>query len=360
MRRIKYIHQLENWPNLLINRSRVSVLLERINFLQGQLHGRMEGYSPEFRKQAIINAMGAETVASFGIEDTYFDNNEAESAIARSLKIRLPDMVASVRLVRGAAETLLAGIGHHDKKISADILCNWHAGLYPGVSSPAAGSWRNTGLEITDKSGTRVRFIAPSPIVLPGEVKKFLVWLNQKPQESKLIQSAVAQFWFLTLHPFADGNGPLSRIISLMLISASENGLPRYYAPSLQILKERETYFQLLETCQKGGLDITEWVKWYLGIIEKSILDIKTVQIQVVGKQKLEDKMSSLGLSLRQKKVLRKMFSLEKAQFTSSEWAEEGGYSADTALREIRSLLNLRLLQKMPKGGRSTRYRISI
>lgn len=136
-----------------------------------------------------------------------------------------------------------------------------------------------------------------------------------------------------------------------MLISASENGLPRYYAPSLQILKERETYFQLLETCQKGGLDITEWVKWYLWIIEKSILDIKTVQIQVVGKQKLEDKMSSLGLSLRQKKVLRKMFSLEKAQFTSIEWAEEGGYSADTALREIRSLLNLRLLKKCQKAA---------
>jgi Fic family protein len=184
--------------------------------------------------------------------------------------------------------------------------------------------------------------------------------MNQDRHESKLIKSAIAPFWFLTLHPFADGNGLISRIISLMIITSSENGLPRYYAPSIQLLKEKDAYFQLLESSQKGNLDITEWIQWYLGILEKSILEIKSTQTGVIARQKLEDKIAALGLTGRQKTVLRKMAAREKSQFTSNDWALAGGYSNDTALREIRALLNLRILQKLPGGGRSTRYRISL
>jgi len=358
MRRINYIHQLEGWPDLRYDHSKIIALLGKVNFLQGQLHGRMEGYSPELRKQAIINALSIETLSSCAIEDTLFDYTEIESAIARSLKIRLPDMVASGGMAKGAAEATVAGAGYHDKKLTADILCNWHAGLFPGLGSTGS-NWRNNGLEIKDKSGIKTRFAAPSPTLLPADMKRWLSWMNQDQHENKLVKSAIAQFWLLTLHPFEDGNGPISRIISLMLLAASENGMPRYYAPSVQILKDREAYFQILEDCQKGSLDITAWIHWYVGIIEKSILEIKTTQTNVMLKQKLEDKMSAIGLSLRQKKILRKMATREKQHFTSSDWAETGGYSPDTALREIRTLLNLRILQKMPSGGRSTRYRIA-
>lgn len=359
MRRISYVHQLEGWPDLHYDHGRIAVLLGKVNFLQGQLHGRMEGYSPELRKQAIINALSIETLSSSAIEDTLFDYAEVESAIARSLKIRLPDMVASGGMVKGAAEATVAGAGHYDKKLTADILCHWHAGLFPGVSAFGGQGWRDTNLEIKDKNGTKTRFAAPAPGALPAEMKKWLSWMNHERPENKLAKSAVAQFWLLTLHPFADGNGPISRIVSIMLLAASENGLPRYYAPSAQILKERESYFQMLEDCQKGGLDITEWVHWYLGIIEKSILEIKSTQTAVMSRQKLEDKMSALGLTMRQKQILRKMATREKLPFTSNEWADAGGYSSDTALREIRVLLNQRILQKMPNGGRSTRYRIA-
>ncbi len=358
MRRINYIYEQEQWPDFRFDTTRFAGLLERVNFLQGQLHGRMEGYSPELRKQAIINALSSETIASNAIEDNLFDYAEVESAIARSLKIRLPDMVASGGMARGAAEAVVAGVAHFDKKITADVLCHWQAGLYPGVSSFVTGAWRSTGLEIKDKSGTKTMFQAPPAESMHSEMKKWVTWLNHDQQESKLVKAAVAQFWLLTLHPFADGNGPLSRIISLMLIAASENGFPRYYAPSAQILKEKEAYFQILENCQKGNMDITDWIYWYIGIIEKSILEIKNTQTAVLSRQKLEDKMSSLGLSARQKEMLRKMATREKGQFTSSDWAEVAGYSPDTALREIRTLLNLRMLQKMPSGGRSTRYRV--
>ncbi|MFN4914448.1 MAG: Fic family protein [Sphingomonadales bacterium] len=360
MRRINYIYEQEQWPNFRFETARFAGLLEKVNFLQGQLHGRMEGYSPELRKQAIINALSSETIASNAIEDNFFDYAEVESAIARSLKIRLPDMVASGGMARGAAEAVVAGVAHFDKKITADILCHWQAGLYPGVSSFITGAWRSTGLEIKDKSGTKTLFQAPPAETLPAEMKKWLHWLNQEQQESKLVKASVAQFWLLTLHPFADGNGPLSRIISLMLIGASENGFPRYYAPSAQILKEKESYFQILEHCQKGNMDITEWIQWYIGIIEKSILEMKNTQNAVMIRQKLEDKMSALGLSARQKGIIRKIANREKGPFTSSEWAEAAGYSPDTALREIRTLLNLRFLQKMPSGGRSTRYRLVV
>ena len=358
MRRINYIYELENWPDFQIETKRFAGLLERVNFLQGQLHGRMEGYSPELRKQAIINALSIETIASNTIEDNLLDYAEVESAIARSLKIRLPDMVASGGMARGAAEAVVAGVSHYNRKLTADILCHWQAGLYPGVSSFVTGAWRSTSLEITDKIERKVLFQAPPAEALPIEMKKWLAWLNQDQQESKIIKAAVAKFWFLTLHPFADGNGPLSRTISLMLVAASENGFPRYYAPSAQILKEKETYFQLLESCQKGNMDITEWIYWYIGIIEKSILEIKNTQTAVLSRQKLEDKMSALGLTGPQKGMIRKMATREKGQFTTSDWAAEAGYSPDTALREIRTLLNLRMLQKMPSGGRSTRYRI--
>jgi Fic family protein len=358
MRGITYIYELSEWPDFQYNHGKVSGLLERVNFLQGQLHGRMEGFSPELRKQAIIQAMTHETVASHAIEDTQFDYTEIESAIARSMKIRMQGMVASSGMAKGAAEAIVAGITNFDKKISADMICQWQSKLYPGITPVGRNDWRNTGLEIKDIKSKQTRFAAPAPEFLPQEMKKWISWMNQDQSQGSVIKSAISQLWLLTLHPFPDGNGPISRIISLMLIAQSEKGLPRYYAPSAHILKEKDAYFQILESTQKGNLDVTSWVEWYLGILEKSILELKLTQAVVLNKQKLEDKMAAVGLSARQKSVLRKMSALEKPYFTSQEWAREAGYSTDTALREIRMLLNLRLLQKLPRGGRSTCYKI--
>jgi Fic family protein len=353
-----YIHQLPEWPSFHYQYTKISGLLERVNFLQGQLHGRMEGFSPDLRKQAIIHALTLETLASNAIEDSIFDYGEVESAIARCMKIRMPSMVASGGMAKGAAEALVSGISHHDKKLTIENLCQWHTQLYPGISANKMGAWRDTGLEIRDTAKQRIRFEAPAPKKLAEEMKKWVLWMNQDTQESSVIKAAIAQFWLLTLHPFADGNGPVSRVVSLMLMARSENGLPRYYAPSVQMLKDKDVYFQILENSQKGNLNLTDWIEWYLGIIEKSILEVKSTQAFVISRQKLEDKMSALGLSGRQKRILQKLSTLEKPNFTCQEWSEIAGYSADTALREIRMLLNQRMLQKLPKGGRSTRYKI--
>lgn len=359
MRRITYIYELSEWPDFQYDHGKISRLLERVNFLQGQLHGRMEGFSPELRKQAIIQALTHETVSSHAIEDTQFDYAEIESAIARSMKIRMPIMVASGGMAKGAAEAMVAGLSNFDKKISAEIICQWQSKLYPGITPVGRNEWRNTGLEINDNKTQQTRFAAPAPNFLPLEMKKWIQWMNQDQNQNSIIKAAISQLWLLTLHPFPDGNGPISRIISLMLIAHSEKGFPRYYAPSAQILKEKEAYFQILETTQKGNLEVTAWLEWYLGIIEKSILDFKFTQASVFNKQKLEDKMANVGLSARQKSVLRKISALEKPHFTSQDWARVAGYSADTALREIRILLNQRILQKLPKGGRSTCYKIA-
>lgn len=358
MRRIAYIYDLTEWPTFQYNPAKFSGLLEKVNFLQGQLHGRMEGFSPDLRKQAIIQALTHETLSSHAIEDTHFDYAEVESAVARSMKIRMPSMVASGGMAKGAAEALISGLSHFDKKLSAENICLWQNKLYPGVNAVRMGAWRDSGLAITDSCSKQIRFEAPAPDRLAQEMKKWLQWMNQEQLESRVVKAAISQFWLLTLHPFADGNGPVSRIVSLMLLALSENGLPRYYAPSAQILKEKDAYFQTLETSQKGNLDITEWITWYLGITEKAILDVKSTQASVLSKQKLEDKMAELGLSARQKQVLRKIAAIEKSNFTSQEWAQIAGYSPDTALREIRILLNNRVIQKLPGGGRSTRYKI--
>ena len=353
-----YIHQLPEWPSFHYQHHKVSGLLERVNFLQGQLHGRMEGFSPDLRKQAIIHALTLETLSSNAIEDSIFDYGEVESAIARCMKIRMPSMVASGGMAKGAAEALISGISHQDKKLTVENLCQWHTQLYPGISTLKMGSWRHTGLEIRDAAMQRIRFEAPAQERLPEEMKKWMLWMNQDTGESNVIKAAIAQFWLLTLHPFADGNGPVSRIISFMLLAKSESGLPRYYAPSVQILKDKLAYFQILEDSQKSNLNLTDWIAWYLGIIEQSILDVKSSQAFVISRQKLEDKMSELGLPGRQKRILQKLSATEKTNFTCQEWADMANYSADTALREIRMLLNMRMLQKLPKGGRSTRYKI--
>jgi len=353
-----YIYKSREWPDFHYQHTKISGLLERVNFLQGQLHGRMEGFSPELRKKAIIHALTLETISSNAIEDTIFDFGEVESAIARCMKIRMPAMVATGGKAKGAAEALVSGVSHANKKLTAENLYQWHAQLYPGISQIKMGAWRENELEIRDPFTQRIRFEAPAPEVLTNEMKKWLLWLNQDAHESQVIKSAIAQFWLLTLHPFSDGNGPISRIISLMLLARSENGLPRYYAPSAQILKEKEAYFQILENSQKGDLNITAWIEWYLGITEQSILDVKSTQAAVFSRQKLEDKMAALGLSARQKRILQKLSALEKPNFTCQEWAEIADYSPDTALREIRIMLNQGMLQKLPKGGRSTRYKI--
>ncbi len=359
MRRINYIHQLERWPNFVFDLPKLTNALGRIQFLQGRLHGQMEQLTPELRKQAIINALSAETQASCDIEAAHFDQLEIESAVARSLKIRIPDMVPSGGMAKGAAEMVVQAAAKHDKKLSSEQLCQWHTLLYPSEKGITIGAWRNHPLDIKDPKTGNIRFAAPNSDLLMGEMKRFIQWINQDFETHPLIKSGIAHLWFLTLHPFEDGNGQLSRAISLSLIAASEAGLPRYHAPSVILLKEKETYFQMLENTQSGNLDITEWLQWYMAIIEKSITDLKLVQAEVITKQKLEEKMEFKGLTINQKQVLRTLSQQETPYFTSADWAAVAGYSKDTALREIRTLLNLRLIQKLSHGGRSTRYRIA-
>lgn len=360
----KFYHESEPWPAFRWDEAKVQVLLGKVRFRQGQMLGLMEQLEPAEKREAIILALGQEAAGSAAIEDEEFNPDELKSAIARCLKIRIPGMVPSGGMANGLAKLVTEAARFQDKKFTADLLHTWHNDLFP--SSPGhvfrflAGKWRTGPLSVisAEKNKQRVHFVAPAPERIAAEMKRFLHWLNQNEGYDEVIRSAIAHLWFLTIHPFEDGNGQIARALTLSMLQRSESMLPRYYAFSARLLEKRSEYFRELESGQRGDGDITAWLTWFLQNLLAAIDATPVLQSGIIRQHELTEKMNRESLRPRQKNILKNLQQGGHNQFTSTVYAAAGSISQDTAIRDLRMLMNRGIVQKLPGGGRSTRYRL--
>src|ERR1700739_4321662 len=371
MRRIKggmYIHERPKWPAFWWDSERISRLLVEVRHRQGRLIGRMEGLGFQLRKEAVLNTLTEEVLKSSEIEGEKLDREQVRSSIARRLGIDIGALTPADRNAEGVVEMMLDATQHYDPPLTTDRLFDWHAALFPtgrsGMSKINVGAWRD------DKKGPmqvisgpigkeRVHYEAPIAARLRGEMKKFLDWLEKESSTDLVLKAGVAHLWFVTIHPFDDGNGRIARTIADMVLARSERSPQRFYSMSAQIQQERKSYYEILESTQKGELDVTPWLEWFLVCLGRALDRAETILAAVLSKARFWDRFAATELNERQRSMINRLLNGFEGKLTSSEWGKLEKCSQDTALRDIEDLIRKGVIAKDSAGGRSTSYSLA-
>lgn len=362
-----YIHLLDNWPKFKWDSEELMPLLANVRNAQGELAGRMQSLGFELKNEALLESLSEEVIKSSEIEGEILDREQVRSSVARRLGMEISGLVESDRNVDGVVEMLLDATQKFDNELTEDRLFGWHSSLFPsgrsGMYKIVVGQWRN------DSSGPmqvvsgamgkeKVHFEAPSSKLVPKEMKLFLDWFNNESKLDKLFKSGIAHLWFVTIHPFEDGNGRIGRALTDMMLSKSERYNQRFYSMSSQIRIERKDYYKILENTQKGVLEITNWMNWFLNCLLKAIHSSDLVLNKVMFKHNFWKENSSKNLNLRQTKMMNALLDNFKGKLTTSKWAKINKCSQDSALRDIQDLIAKEILIKEASGGRSTNYEL--
>jgi Fic family protein len=362
-----YIHENDNWPNFTWKNDEIVNLLSEARNLQGRLIGKMGSLGFELRNEALIDTLTLDVLKSSEIEDEYLNPEQVRSSIARKLGLEIAGSVESDRNVDGVVEMMLDATQNCFNPLTANRLFNWHAALFPtgrsGMYKITVADWRkDTTGPMQIVSGAmgkeKVHFQAPDSSLVEPEMNLFLDWFNNDTATDLVLKASIAHLWFVTIHPFEDGNGRITRALTDMLLNQSDNTNQRFYSMSAQIRIERKEYYDILERTQKGTLDITEWIKWFLNCLINALKTTDTVLVRVLSKAEFWSKHSTTLINERQKKLLNKLLDGFDGKLTSSKWAKIAKCSKDTALRDINDLIDKDILNKEAAGGRSTNYEL--
>jgi len=360
-----YIHQRPEWPRFRWDHKTLVGKLAAVRNRQGRLIGHMEELGLKSRAEANVEALTEEAVKSSEIEGEPLDRNQIRSSIARRLGVDIGALTRADRAVEGIVETMLDATGKYDEPLTADRLFGWHAALFPtgrsSMTKIAVGAWRD------DASGPmqvvsapigreRVHYQAPKAARLNKETAAFIAWFNKNNDTDPVLKAAVAHLWFVTVHPFDDGNGRIARAIADMALARSEHSAQRFYSMSAQIRRERDDYYAILEATQKGNLDITAWLGWFLDCLNRAFGGSETILASVLSKARFWKAHAGESFNDRQRAMLDRLFNGFEGKLTSSKWTLIAKCSQDTALRDIADLLERGLLRKDEAGGRSTSY----
>ena len=363
-----YIHEQPGWPELTWDSDFLAAPLADVRYQQGRLLGRMEGLGFELQREASLNILTADVVKSSAIEGETLDPNEVRSSIARKLGLDAAGLPEPSRNIDGVVEMMLDATQQFRKELTAKRLFGWHASLFPtghsGIHRIRVGQWRS------DESGPmqvvsgpigkeRVHFRAPAAERLLEETQKFLTWLNTPNATDPVLVAGLAHFWFVTVHPFEDGNGRIARAIADMMLARADSTKNRFYSMSSQIEAERKEYYHQLELAQSGDLNITDWLAWFIACLGRAIRSSDDRLAGVLRKAQIWDQLGQHPVNERQRLVINRMLNGFKGFLNTSKYAKIAKCSADTALRDIQQLLEYGVLLKNPGGGRSTSYRMA-
>ena len=364
----KYIHNLKDWPKFRWDKERIAERLTAVCHRQGRLIGRMEALGFPLRSEAVLQTLTADVVKYSEIEGEVLDKEQVRSSLARRLGIDIGALKPSDRNVEGIVEMMLDATQSYDKPLSVERLFGWHASLFPagrsGMTRIRIGTWRNDAIGpmrvVSGPIGReRVHYQAPAAKRLNNEMRGFIEWFNGRKQLDAVLKAGVAHLWFVTIHPFDDGNGRIARAIADMALARSENTPQRFYSMSAQIRAERNAYYDILETTQKGGLDITDWLDWFLGCLDRAFGGAEKTLTTVLKKARFWEMYGGEQFNDRQRKIVNLLLDGFEGKLTSSKWAALGKCSQDTASRDIDDLLKRQVLGKSASGGRSTSYSLA-
>lgn len=362
-----YIHEDIDWPNFNWDERLLAPLLVEIRHRQGRLLGHMEALGFHLRDEAHLATLTVDIVKSSAIEGESMDAQEVRSSLARKLGMEVGGALPASRHVEGVVEMMLNATQKYGEPLTRERLFAWHAALFPtgysGMRKITVGAWRTmeAGPMQVVSGGIgreKVHFEAPAALKLDDEVNAFLQWFNALPSIDPVLKAALAHFWFVTIHPFEDGNGRIARAIADMALARADGTATRFYSMSAQIEAERKKYYQILESSQKGSLEITLWMKWFLECLGRALERAHTTLAGVLRKARVWDKINISAINDRQRLVINRLLDGFEGNLTSSKYAQLAHCSADTALRDIRALLDRGTLSQNPSRGRSTSYRL--
>ena len=365
---MNYIHELSGWPELVWDAARLTPLLAKVRHRQGRLIGRMEGLGFSLRSEASLSALTADVVKSSAIEGEVLDVEQVRSSIARKLGLDIASIGPASRDVEGIVEMMLDATQHYADPVTAERLFGWHASLFPtgrsGMRRITVGAWRPVeagAMQVVSGPIGResVHFEAPEAARLEAEMAAFLKWLNTDGNVDPVLKAGIAHFHFVTIHPFEDGNGRIGRAIADLELARADSTSERFYSLSAQIESERKEYYLQLERGQRGSLDITLWLEWFLQCLGRAIEAAEQTLSGVLRKAKRWDQINHEPVNERQRKILNRLIDGFEGKLTTSKYGKIAKCSEDTALRDIQSLIKRGILTQNEGGGRSTSYSLA-
>lgn len=364
-----YIYELKDWPQFRWDQASIAPLLATASRHQGRLVGRMEALGFDLRNEAVLETLTEDVQKSSEIEGEILDKDQVRSSIALRLGMDIGALPPTDRNVEGVVEMMLDATQKFDAPLDHERLFAWHAALFPtgrsGMVRITVGDWRS------DQSGPmqvvsgplgkeKVHYQAPDAPRLKAEMSVLLKWFESAEPADLVLKAALAHLWFVTIHPFEDGNGRIARAIADMALARSEGSAQRFYSMSAQIRKERAAYYDILERTQKGNLDVTEWLGWFLNCLNRAVDGAEETLASILAKAAFWERIRGEAISERQRLVLNRLLDGFEGKLTSSKWAKLTKTSQDTAGRDIADLVARNILKKDPGGGRSTSYSLCV
>lgn len=364
-----YIYDRPDWPAFRWDDAALSIQLAAVRHRQGRLLGQMSALGFPLQTDAVFRTLVQDVLKTSEIEGEHLDAAQVRSSLARRLGLQVAGLLHVDRHVEGVVTMLLDATREFDKPLTVERLFHWHEALFPtggfGRHPITVGAWRTDALGamrvVSGPIGReRIHFQAPPAARVPAEMAAFLAWFeNADIRIDPVLKAALAHIWFVTIHPFDDGNGRIGRAIADLALARSEGTSQRFYSISARLRIERNAYYETLEATQKGDLDVTQRLSWFLGILDDALSDAETTLGAVIRKAAFWKEMSEVALNDRQRTMLNRMFDGFKGKLTTSKWALIAKCSQDTALRDIDGLIVLGVLTKDDAGGRSTSYRLA-
>jgi Fic family protein len=367
----KYIYEVVDWPEFTWDTNTLAPLLSGVRLRQGLLLGEMRSYGFASQWTATLKVLTEETIKSSAIEGVVLDPENVRSSLARRLGLEVGGLkVHKDRYVDSVVEMMLDATQKFKEPLTKERLFGWHGHLFLGVRTTSdkfrVGAWRNDSqgpMQVVSGPIGRhkIHYVAPISRRVESEMGKFLKWLDGSEQQDPLLKAAIAHLWFVTIHPFEDGNGRIGRAIAEMCLARSDGSAQRFYSMSSQILEERKDYYDVLEKTQAGSLDITEWLTWFLGCLDRAIEQSSRISDSALEKELFWQDLKKRNLSPndRQKKVLNKLFTGFEGKLTRDKWMKITKTSSRTALRDIEELIAAGVIEQEEAGGRSTSYRLN-
>lgn len=363
-----YIWQSPDWPRWRYDVASLTAPLAEVARAQGLLAGRLADVGMALQDQASLDALTQDVLKTSEIEGERLDVGSVRSSVARRLGLDIGALAPIDRHVEGVVEMVLDATARYDAQVTVARLLGWHAALFPtgfsGMSRVRVGDWRDDAqgaMQVVSGpvGRQRVHFRAPPAERLDGEMKTFLAWLENDATDPPLLKAGLGHLWFVTLHPFDDGNGRIARAVGDLLLARAEKSPQRFYSLSAQIQRERNEYYDILERTQKGDLDVTEWLGWFLAALHRAVQHAHGQVDEVLARAQFWRRWAGVSFNARQHKVLTRLLTGFEGKLTSSKWAALAKCSPDTALRDLAEMVALGVLRRSQAGGRSTSYELA-
>jgi Fic family protein len=358
----KYIYEHTNWTDFSWQDKAINVVFGQVRHLQGKIIGQMNALGFLAKEEATLSTLTLDVVKSSEIEGELLNYDQVRSSIARRLGINTAGLVPSSRHIEGVVEMMLDATQRHPLPLTETRLFGWHAALFPtGYSGPYAievGQYRTRDIQVVSGAmgKEKVHYEAVKPELVKTEMDKFLHWFNHENDIDPVLKAAIAHFWFIIIHPFDDGNGRIGRAIIDLLLARAEGSGERFYSMSSQILAERKRYYEVLQKVQHSTGDITEWIDWFLQCLKNALLTTENTTQKIVLKAEFWKVHEHTAINERQRLMLNKLFDGFEGKLQTSKWAKITKTSTDTALRDIKDLVEKGILQQTPEGGRNANY----